>query len=312
MTVDPSATHPADRAGPSLRIGFIGLGEMGWPMAMHLRGAGHRVSAWARNPARLSGLADAGLALLPSPAELARAVDVVVTNVTSTADVRQVLLGEQGVVHGAAAGLLCIDHSTIAPRGAREIAAELAARGVGFVDAPVSGGTQGARDATLSIMAGGSPEDFQRALPLLRLLGRSVTYLGPSGSGQVCKLCNQLVQVVTIQGLAEAMRLGAAEGADLQRLLRALGSGFAGSRMLDLMGPKMATRDFAAGIQARLHAKDFGLLLEAAADAGLALPAAALVHDQLQDLMRHGWGGDDTSSLLRVLEAAGTQDPQSP
>ncbi len=291
-----------------LRIGFIGLGAMGWPMAERLRAAGHEVRAWARGAQSSGHARQAGMALADSAAELAAGVQVLVTNVTSTEDVEQVLLGERGAVRGARPGLLCIDHSTIAPRGARRIAAQLAERGVGFVDAPVSGGERGAREATLSIMAGGTPEDFERALPLLRLHGPTVTHIGPPGSGQVAKLCNQLVQVVTIQGIAEAMRLAGAEGVELQRVLQALGAGFAGSRMLDLMGPKMASRDFAAGIQARLHAKDFGLLARAAADAGLELPALRLVHEQLDRLMRHGWGQDDTSSLLRVLEISCSDD----
>ncbi len=285
-------------------IGFIGLGAMGWPMAARLRAAGYPVAAWARSPEAARRAEQAGMAVAGSASELAGGVQVLVTNVTSTEDVEQVLLGVQGAVHSARPGLLCIDHSTIAPRGARRIAAELALRGVGFVDAPVSGGEQGAREGRLSIMAGGSPEDFERALPLLRLHGPTVTYIGPPGSGQVAKLCNQLVQVVNIEGIAEAMRLAAAEGAPLQRVLQALGAGFAGSRMLDLMGPKMAARDFAAGIQARLHAKDFGLLAQAAAEAGLELPALRLVQGQLQALVEEGWGRDDTSSLLRVLERA--------
>ncbi len=303
-----TASTASDSRPGSLRIGVIGLGTMGWPMAGHLRAAGHRLASWARSPERARRAAEAGIELYASPAELARGVQVVVTNVTSTDDVEQVLLGEQGVVHGAAAGLLCIDHSTIAPQGARRIAAELARRGVGFVDAPVSGGERGARDASLSIMVGAAPGDFERALPLLRLLGSTVTHMGACGSGQATKLCNQLVQVVTIQAIAEATRLAAAEGVDAQRMLQALGAGFAGSRMLDLMGPKMASRDFAAGIQARLHAKDFALALAAAEHDGLQLPALRVVHEQLQQLMRHGWGNDDTSSLLRVLEQ-GRQPP---
>ncbi|WP_018914472.1 NAD(P)-dependent oxidoreductase [Thiomonas sp. FB-6] len=290
-------------AGASLRIGFIGLGAMGWPMALRLREAGHELAAWARGAETARRAGQAGIALAGSPAELAAGAQVLVSNVTSTEDVEQVLLGAQGAVHGARPGLLCIDHSTIAPQGARRIAAQLASRAVGFVDAPVSGGERGAREGTLSIMAGGTPPDFERALPLLRLHGPTVTYIGPPGSGQVAKLCNQLVQVVNIQGIAEAMRLAAAEGAPLERVLQALGAGFAGSRMLDLMGPKMAARDFAAGIQARLHEKDFGLLEQAADDAGLELPALRLVHAQLRALVRAGWGRDDTSSLLRVLES---------
>ncbi len=304
--------HCAQGSGTPLRIGFIGLGAMGRPIALRLRAAGHDIAAWVRGAESARRAGQDAIALLGSAAELAAGVQVLVTNVTSTEDVEQVLLGERGAVHGARPGLLCIDHSTIAPRGARRIAAELAERGVGFVDAPVSGGERGAREGTLSVMAGGRPEDFERALPLLRLLGPTVTYIGPPGSGQVAKLCNQLVQVVTIQGIAEAMRLAGAEGVELQRVLQALGAGFAGSRMLDLMGPKMAGRDFAAGIQARLHAKDFGLLERAAADAGLDLPALRLVHAQLNRLMREGWGQDDTSSLLRVLEISCSKDGNTP
>lgn len=303
---------PASPATAPLRIGFIGLGAMGLPMAMHLQRAGHRVRGWVRNAQRVDELERAGIGCAASPAELAAQSDVVFTNVTSTEDVEQVLLGADGVVRGAAPALLCIDHSTIAPQGARRIAAALAEHGVGFVDAPVSGGVRGAQQATLSIMVGGSERDFERALPLLRLLGSTVTYMGPSGSGQVTKLCNQLVQVVTIQGIAEAMRFASAEGADLQRVLQALSAGFAGSRMLDLMGPKMASRDFVAGIEARLHAKDFALLAQAAAAAGLELPALRVVQGQLQALVREGWGRDDTSSLLRVLELADSAGAGNP
>jgi 3-hydroxyisobutyrate dehydrogenase-like beta-hydroxyacid dehydrogenase len=182
------------------------------------------------------------------------------------------------------------------------VGAALAERGIGWLDAPVSGGEQGAQDASLSIMVGGDAHTYARALPLLRLLGRTITHIGPAGSGQVAKLCNQIVQVINIEGIAEAMRFAQAEGADLQRVLAAISAGMAGSRMLDLMGPKMATRNFAAGIQARLHAKDFGLAADAARDAGLDLPALHVVRQQLDTLMALGLGQDDTSALLRVLE----------
>lgn len=292
-------------------LGFVGLGAMGWAMCGHLQRAGHRLQVYARDPAKRARAQAAGMAVCDSPAQAAAGVQALFTNVTSTPDVEAVLLGPEGVASSASRGLLCIDHSTIAPDGARRIAQALAVRGVDFVDAPVSGGEAGARDASLTIMAGGTEAAFARALPLLRRIGRNISHIGPAGAGQVAKLCNQIVQVINIEGIAEAMRFAQAEGADLGRVLQALSTGFAGSRMLDLMGPKMVRRDFAAGIQARLHAKDFGLAAEAAAQDGLALPALWAVRGQLDALMAMGLGASDTSALLRVLEngaAAQTAD----
>ena len=287
---------------PPLTLGFIGLGAMGWAMCGHLQHAGHRLRVFARDPVKRELAARAGMQVCDSAAEAAMGAAFVFTNVTSTPDVEQVLLGPEGAALGATPGTICVDHSTIAPAGARRIAAALGEAGIDFLDAPVSGGEKGAREASLSIMVGGEPEVYARALQLLSLLGSTVTHVGPAGSGQVAKLCNQIVQVINIEGIAEAMRFAQAEGVDLQRVLHAISAGFAGSRMLDLMGPKMAARDFAAGIPARLHAKDFGLAAEAARQAGLVLPALGAVHAQLGRLMALGMGEDDTSSLLRTLE----------
>lgn len=301
MTTPDTAPDSTPGLAPTT-VAFIGLGAMGWAMCGHLQAAGHALRVYARDPAKRQRAAAAGMTVCASPAEAARGAAVVFTNVTSTPDVEQVLLGDEGAVHGAAPGTLCIDHSTIAPDGARRIGAALRERGLAFVDAPVSGGEKGAIEASLAIMAGGEAADVERALPWLRLLGKAITHVGPVGSGQVAKLCNQIVQVITIEGVAEAMRFAAAQGADLGRVLAAMQPGMAGSRMLDLMGPKMVARDFAAGIQARLHAKDFGLAADAAASAGLHLPALAAVQGQLALLVAMGLGRDDTSSLLRVLE----------
>ncbi len=289
---------------PTLTLGFIGLGAMGWAMCAHLQHAGHSLRVFARDPVKRERAARAGMRVCDSAEEAAVGAAFVFTNVTSTHDVEQVLLGPEGVAHGAIPGTICVDHSTIAPAGARRIAAALAEAGIDFLDAPVSGGEKGAREASLSIMVGGEAEVYARALQLLCLLGSTVTHVGPVGSGQVAKLCNQIVQVVNIEGIAEAMRFAQSQGADLHRVLQAISAGFAGSRMLDLMGPKMAARDFAAGIPARLHAKDFSLAAEAAQQAGLVLPALCAVHAQLDRLMALGMGDDDTSSLLRTLERA--------
>ena len=218
-----------------------------------------------------------------------------------------VLLGPDGVVNGAPRGAVCIDHSTISAVATRRIAAELEAAGLEFLDAPVSGGTGGAQKATLSIMVGGKPEVLERVRPLLQLLGTTITYIGGHGSGQVAKACNQIVQVINIQGIAEAMLFARAQGTDPSRVLAAIGPGFAGSRMLDMEGPKMAERNFAAGIEARLHDKDFGLVREIAQELGLQMPAMELVASQLNTLVANGWGYDDTASLLRVLELQNEQ-----
>lgn len=302
---DPEVASIAASMPHHLRtLGFIGLGAMGWAMCGHLHRAGYALRVYARDPAKRERARQAGLQVCDSPAEAAQGAACVFTNVTSTPDVEQVLLGPGGVIHGAVTGTVCIDHSTIAPAGARNIAERLAAHGLDFLDAPVSGGEKGAREASLSIMVGGSDAIVAQALPLLRLLGSTITHVGPVGSGQVAKLCNQIVQVINIEGIAEAMRFASAEGADLQRVLQAISAGMAGSRMLDLMGPKMVARDFTAGIQARLHAKDFGLAAEAAAQDGLDLPALRAVHAQLGKLMARGLGQDDTSTLLRMLEGS--------
>jgi 3-hydroxyisobutyrate dehydrogenase-like beta-hydroxyacid dehydrogenase len=283
-------------------LAFIGLGHMGTPMAERLLDAGYRVRLFARRPAAAAELVERGALALESPAEAARGARFVITNVTSTADVEQVLLGATGVVHTAQPGTIVIDHSTISALATRSMAARLAERDIELLDCPVSGGVAGARAGTLTIMVGGEAAALQRARQLLRRVGRTITHVGPSGAGQVAKACNQIIQVITIQGIAEAMRFSASQGLEPGRVLEAIRSGFAASRMLDLIGPKMVERDFAAGMQARLHHKDFGLISEAARQAGLHLPGVELVGRQLAALMAQGWGHDDTSSLLRVLE----------
>ncbi len=285
-------------------VAFIGLGNMGRAMVDHLMNAGHALRVHARRAEAMQPFAERGAIACASPAEAARGAEFIFTNVTASADVEQVLLGPRGAVETASADSVVIDHSTISPAVTRAIAQQLATRGIHMLDCPVSGGTRGAQAATLSIMVGGPAEVLARARPLLAVLGKAITHIGDHGAGQVAKACNQIVQVVTIQGIAEALLFARAQAADCSTIVAALSQGFAGSRMLDLMGPKMATRDFAAGIEARLHHKDYGLIMEAARDAGLGMPATALVAQQLNALVGQGWGTDDTSSLLRVLEAA--------
>ena len=239
-----------------------------------------------------------------SPADAARGAEFVCTNVPHTADVESVLFGENGAASAAAAGSVVLDFSTLSAVSTRDFARRLAQQRVDMLDCPVSGGAVGAQQASLSIIVGGDAAVLERARPLLEKLGRTITHVGGHGAGQVVKACNQIVQVGNIEGSAEAMLFASANGVDPTRMLPALQAGMAGSRMLDLMGPKMAARDFAAGIEARLHQKDFGIVVQMTQSLGLSLPAAAIVSQQLNALVGNGWGRDDTSSLLRVLEGA--------
>ncbi|CAM5361207.1 MULTISPECIES: NAD(P)-dependent oxidoreductase [unclassified Thauera] len=290
-----------------MRIGFIGLGAMGESMARHLRAAGHPLAVWARRPESAAGLVAEGVPLCATPAELAARSEVVVTIVTASVDVEALAFGGDGLAEGFAKDAIHLDMSTIAPDTARRLAERYARQGVDWVDAPVSGGPQGARDATLAIMAGAHPEVLERVRPLLEVLGKRIVHIGPPGAGQVAKACNQMIMVSVVQACAEAMRLAAAHGVDLAAVRTALLGGSASSRMLEIMGDKMVRRDFSAGIEARLHHKDFGILMNEAATAAVPLPIAAQVWQQLNALMAQGMGRDDISSLLRVLEATQAQ-----
>ncbi|MCK6395896.1 NAD(P)-dependent oxidoreductase [Zoogloea sp.] len=285
-----------------MKVGFVGLGVMGRPMAGHLLAAGHELAVWARRPESAAPLAAAGARLCATPAELARSCEVVISVVTASADVEALALGPDGLIEGFAPGGIHVDMSTIAPGSARKLAARYAQKGIGWLDAPVSGGELGARDATLAIMAGGEADVLARVRPLLACLGKTVVHIGPAGAGQVAKACNQMIMVNAIQACAEAMRLAGAHGVDLHKVREALLGGSAGSRVLDVMGDRMAHRDFAAGIQSRLHHKDFAILMEEARQLGAPLPVAAQTWQQLNALMALGGGRDDTASLLRVLE----------
>lgn len=286
-----------------MKVGFIGLGAMGRPMALHLLKAGHELSVYARRAEAAQPLVDAGARRLAAPAEVAANSEVVFTMVTTGADVEAVALEEGGIVHGAKPGTVLVDMGTIPPGTARRIAAQLAARGIEMIDAPVSGGAVGAQNATLAIMAGGKSEVLERVRPLLEKLGKTIVHVGPNGAGQVAKACNQMIMVSCIEAVAEAMLLAQKSGADPEKVRQALSGGSAGSRVLEVFGARMTARDFKAGVEARLHHKDFGILLDEAATLGAPLPIAAQVWQQLNALMAQGLGREDTSSLLEVLEA---------
>lgn len=287
-----------------MRVGFIGLGVMGRPMAEHVMRAGHALGAWARRAESLAPLVEQGAAAYDTPAALAAACDVVITIITNSKDVEGVAFGEHGLAEGFKPGAVHIDMSTIAPDAARALACRYAEKGVEWVDAPVSGGEQAAVAGTLAIMAGAREEVFERVRPLFACMGKTIVRVGDPGAGQVAKACNQMVMVCALQACAEAMHLARAHGVDLAAVRTALMGGSAASRVMEVMGERMVTRDFSAGIQARLHHKDFGILLDEAVKIGAPLPIAAQTWQQLNALMNQGWGYDDTSSLLKVLEAA--------
>jgi 3-hydroxyisobutyrate dehydrogenase-like beta-hydroxyacid dehydrogenase len=286
-------------------IAFIGLGNMGAPMAHRLLNAGQQLCVYARRAELTQPFVAGGARASSSPADCAQGADFIFTNVTATGDVEEVLLGDQGAIHGAKRGATVCDMSTIDANATRAIATRLADRGIDMLDCPVSGGVAGAHAGTLAIFVGGKAEVLERARPLLEKLGKSIFHMGGHGAGQVTKACNQIAQVVNIQGIAEAMRFARANEVECAGVVEALMAGFAASKMLGLMGPKMAQRDFAAGIEARLHHKDISLVMDMAAGQDLSMPATTVVHEQLSALMEHGWGMMDTCNLLRVLETDG-------
>jgi 2-hydroxy-3-oxopropionate reductase len=290
-----------------MRIGFIGIGNMGSEMARHLRAAGHTLTAYARGERSRERASGLGLSLVHTPAEVAAASEVVFTIVTAGSDVEAIALGPEGLVHGARPGLIHVDMSTISPAITRRVAEQLRARDIAMLDAPVSGGVAAAQAASLTIFVGGEEAVFERVRPLLELLGKSIFHMGPSGTGQVTKLANQICQLANLQGTAEALLFARAQGADVGKVREAVMTGYGASRMLDVLGKKMVDRDFAAGIVAALHHKDIGVALDIAHEAGLPLPVTAQVMEQLNALMDSGFGEQDTSSLLLVLEQMARQ-----
>ncbi len=287
-----------------MRLGFIGLGAMGQPMARQLLSAGHQLALWARRPDSLTPLLDQGALAYPNPSELARNAEVLFTMVTASDDVAALALGPDGLIYGAAPGSIHVDMSTIAPQVARRIAGRLAEKDIAMLDAPVSGGVAAAEKATLAIMVGGAAATLERVRPLLETLGKTIVHVGGHGAGQVAKACNQMVMVAAIEACAEAMRLAAASGVDPERVRTAMLGGAAGSVVLEVFGGRMAARDFQAGVEARLHHKDFAIMMQEAYRLGCPLPVAGQVWQQLNALMGHGWGGQDSVSLLKVLEVA--------
>ena len=277
-------------------------------MARRLMSAGYAVTVWARRRDPVAALAAAGASSGDSPADVASKSDIVMTMVTDTTAVEDVILGERGIARGARAGSLVVDHSTIAPDGARRIAATLQAQGIEMLDAPVSGGSMAAEAGTLAIMIGGSTAAVERVRPVLSSYAKSIVHIGASGAGQVAKACNQICTIVNQLGAAEAMLLAERAGVDPRAVKEALMGGFAASRMLDLQAPKMIARDFVARdfdgkVESRLHHKDIHIVLDLARSFGITLPASAAAADVLDRLQQRGGGRQDSAAVFSVLES---------
>jgi 3-hydroxyisobutyrate dehydrogenase len=298
-------TEPVPERG---RVAFLGLGTMGAAMAANLARAGFTVSAWNRTPGRGADLADIGVEMAGSPADAVTGAGIAVICVSDTPDVEAVLFGPDGVVAGAAPGTLVIDCSTIAPSGSWDFAARLGERGIRLVDAPVSGGSEGARNATLTIFVGGDAADVERARPVLSALGRTVTHVGPIGAGQAVKAVNQVILAGTYLGVAEGIVLAIKAGLDVEQVVTALGGGAAQSWVLANRSGRMIDDDYPLGFKVALHRKDLAIALDLAAQVGAVLPVSALAAQLETGLIAGGHGDDDISALARSIRALSALD----
>lgn len=307
MSTDtPTATHGSTPATAPRRIGFIGLGIMGTPMAGHLADAGHTLFVHTRGqvPAALAGRAE----VCTSAAEVTRHAEVVFLMVPDTPDVEKVLFGAHGVAEGLAgagggAGRTVVDCSSIDPIATQDFARRIAALGAGYVDAPVSGGEVGAKAASLTIMCGGDEAVFDGVLPLLKTMGKNVTRVGDAGAGQITKVANQIIVALNIAAVAEALVFASKAGADPAKVRQALMGGFAASRILEVHGERMITRSFAPGFRIALHQKDLNLAMQSARSLGVALPQTAGAAQLMNACAALGHGQADHAALVRALEA---------
>jgi 3-hydroxyisobutyrate dehydrogenase len=317
-TLRPPAGHPHipsvaidyDRAmtESKQRVAFLGLGAMGTAMAANLARAGFQVTAWNRTPGRAPELADLGVETAANPAAAAADAEIVMICVSDTPDVEAVLFGQDGVVVGARAGTLIIDCSTIAPSGSWDFAARLKEHGLSMVDAPVSGGIEGARNATLTIFIGGDADDVERARPVLAALGKTITHVGPIGAGQAVKAVNQVILAGTYLGVAEGIVLAIKAGLDVEQVVGALGGGAAQSWVLANRSGRMIDNDYPLGFKVALHRKDLGIALQLANQLGAVLPVSALAAQLESGLVAGGHGDEDMSALARAIRALSALD----
>jgi 3-hydroxyisobutyrate dehydrogenase len=284
------------------KIGFIGLGLMGSGMSMNLVKAGFPVTVWNRTASKMESLLEAGAKGAGSPKEVAENSDIVVSIVTDSQDVEEVILGPEGAIHGARSGSVVIDMSTISPSVTRRIAEELGKKGVGMLDAPVSGGAIGARDGTLSIMVGGEDETFQECLPIFEAMGRTVTHVGGNGMGQTVKLVNQILVGTTMLGVAEALMFAKKSGVDLEKCHAAVSGGAAGSWQLTNNGARLLKGDHEPGFKVKDYLKDLRLIMEAAADVNMPLVGTSVVHQMFRSLEAAGLTQKRTQAVILAVE----------
>lgn len=285
-----------------MNIGFVGLGIMGRPMALNLLNAGHSVWVHARRPAMMTPLYNAGATACNTSTEVATKADIIFICVSDTHDVEHVILGDEGLLKGINKNSIVVDMSTISPSATRALATTLSKSNVHMLDAPVSGGEQGAIDGALSIMVGGDEDIFNRVLPLFQVMGKNIVHIGSNGAGQVTKACNQVLIGQTIAAIGEAFILASASGVDPAKVREALLGGFAGSRALESHGQRMLDRNFKPGFKASLHHKDMRIVMEAAHELGVALPGAAMVTQYLNAVIGNGNGENDSISILELQE----------
>ena len=286
----------------SKKIGFIGLGIMGKPMSKNLLKAGYQLTVCDVNDSAVDEVVALGATSAATPRDVAAQVEIIITMLPNSPQVKAVALGQNGIIEGARPGTIVVDMSSIAPQAAQEVAAALAAKGVRMIDAPVSGGEPKAVDASLSIMVGGEPAVFDECLPILKCMGASAVRVGDIGAGNVTKLANQVIVALNIAALSEAMTLATKAGVDPELVFNAIKGGLAGSTVMNAKTPLMLDRKFAPGFRINLHIKDLNNALETAHDVGVPLPLTAGVMEILQSLKIDGAGGDDHSAIVKYYE----------
>jgi 2-hydroxy-3-oxopropionate reductase len=284
------------------KVGFVGLGIMGTAMARNLLEAGHELVVHNRTRAKAEELAGHGARVADSPKEVAERSDVIITMLPGPPEVKEVVTGGDGLLKGAREGSLIIDMSTSPPVLARELSYTARVRGIGMLDAPVSGGDVGALEGTLSIMVGGEEEDFKRARPLFEAMGKTVVHVGGTGAGQVVKACNQIVVALVIEAVSEALVLGSKAGVESEKVIQVLSGGLAANEILEVKGEKLLSHDFNPGGKVEYHRKDLGIALAAGREYGAALPGTALVDQMFGALVTKGKGGWDHSALITLIE----------
>lgn len=289
-----------------MNVAFIGMGTMGAPMALNLLKAGHSVVVHNRNRDREEPVAAAGAQRAASPQAAAQGAEIIITCVSDGPDVEAVMVGPEGVIHGAKPGAIAIDMSTISPTTTRTIAAVLKQQQISMLDAPISGGSEGAKNGTLSIMVGGDAADVAMAMPVFEAMGKTITYVGPIGAGQLTKAINQIIIAGTYWGVAEGMAMGLKAGLDMEKVVQAVGGGAAGSWGLTNRSGNMLKNEYPLGFRTRFHRKDLNIALEAARELGVPLPIAAYVEQVETGLIARGYGDEDLSNMARVVrEQAG-------